>query len=86
MLIVCGLPDSLSAIESVAWRLPWAFGVKAIVTRQLLFAGRITPLHPFDEIAKSAALAPEMLAAIFVRDAFPLLERVAIDVLLPGID
>jgi hypothetical protein len=31
-LIVCGLPDALSAIERVAWRLPIAFGVKAIVT------------------------------------------------------
>jgi hypothetical protein len=84
-LIVCGLPDALSAIESIAWRLPLAFGVKTIVTRQLLFAGRITPLHPSDEIAKSAAFVPEMLAEIFVREAFPLFERVATAVALPGI-
>jgi hypothetical protein len=51
----------------------------------LLFAGNITPLHPSDEIAKSAALVPETLAEIFVRDAFPLFERVATAVALPGI-
>ena len=62
-----------------------AFGVKAIVTRQLLFAGRITPLQPSDEIAKSPALAPEMLAEILDREAFPLFERVATAAVLPGI-
>jgi hypothetical protein len=73
-------------MESVATRLPLAFGVKAIVTWQLLFAGRITPLQPSLDIAKSAALAPEILAEILVSDAFPLFERVATAVALPGID
>jgi hypothetical protein len=58
--------------------------VKAIVTRQLLLAGRITPLQPSDEIAKSPVLVPETLADILEREAFPLFERVATAVVLPG--
>jgi hypothetical protein len=85
-LIVCGLPDALSAIESVDCRLPLAFGEKVIVTKQLLFAGRITPLHPSDEIEKSPAFVPEMLAEMLEREAFPVFVSIATSVELPGID
>jgi hypothetical protein len=63
-----------------------AFGEKVMVTRQLLFAGRVTPVQPSDEIAKSPALVPEILAEIFAREAFPLFVSVAATVALPGID
>lgn len=85
-LIVCGLPDALSAIESVAARFPFAFGEKDTVTRQLLFAGSTTPLHLSDEIEKSPAFVPEMLAEMLEREAFPLFVSVATSVELPGID
>jgi hypothetical protein len=85
-LIVCGLPDALSAIERVAVRFPFPLGEKDTVTRQLLLAGSITPLQPSDEIEKSPALVPEMLAEILEREAFPLFVRVATPVVLPGID
>jgi len=85
-LIVCGLPDALSAIESVAARFPFACGEKEMLTRQLLFAGSVTPLQPSDEIAKSPGLVPEILAAMLERDAFPLFVSVATSVELPGID
>jgi hypothetical protein len=85
-LIACGLPDALSAIESVAARFPFAFGEKDTVTRQLLFAGSTTPLQPSDEIEKSPVFVPEMLAEMFERGAFPLFVSVATSVELPGID
>jgi len=84
--VVCGLPDALSAIERVATRLPLAFGEKETVSRQLLFAGRMTPEQPSDEREKSPAFAPEMLAEILEREAFPLFVSVATAVELPGID
>jgi hypothetical protein len=62
-----------------------AFGEKDTDTRQLLFAGSVTPLQPSDEIEKSPALVPEILAAMLEREAFPLFVRVAISVELPGI-
>jgi len=84
-LMVCGLPDELSETESEAIRLPLAFGEKETAIKQLLFAGRTTPLHPSDEIAKSPMLVPVMLAEIVEREAFPLFERVATAVVIPGI-
>ena len=85
-LIVCGLPDALSAIESVAARFPFAFGEKDTVTGQLLLAGSTTPLHPSDEIEKSPAFVPEMLAEMLEREAFPVFVSIATSVELPGID
>jgi hypothetical protein len=62
-----------------------AFGVKAIETRQLLFAGSSIPVQPSLDIAKSPALVPEILANILVKDAFPLFVRVTTPTALPGI-
>ena len=57
-----------------------------MVTKQLLLAGKVAPVQPSDEIAKSPALVPEILAEMFEREAFPLLVSVATAVELPGID
>jgi hypothetical protein len=72
-------------MESVAAREPFAFGEKVIETEQLLFAGRITPVQPSAEIVKSPALLPEIAVDMFARFALPLLVRVAVPTVLPGI-
>lgn len=70
-MALCGLPDALSMIESLAAREPGACGAKVIVAVQV-------PPAPMDGPqllvwVKSELLVPVMLMPVMLRDAFPVL-------------
>jgi hypothetical protein len=73
---VCGVPDALSAIDSVAVKLPVEGGVKITEIAQLEFASSDSP-QVFVWL-KSAGLAPVIVLPLMLSTALPGLERVTV--------
>src|SRR5690242_6502759 len=69
---VCGLPGASSAIETTAFRLPRAVGVKVRVTVWLALAARVAGLLPAIK-AKSVGSAPPSEIPVTFRGAVPVL-------------
>src|SRR5439155_19760334 len=75
--IACGLPTELLAIDSVALRVPVAWGANVIPIVQLV-PGATAPAQPLLATWKSAASAPPSVAADTVRSAVPWLLSVTV--------
>ena len=71
----CGLPEPLSAKESVAVRVPEAVGLKVTLAEQLAFVARLVE-QVLEAMEKSPAFAPPRVIPLMVmEEAVPLVRE-----------
>jgi hypothetical protein len=75
-LTVCGLPEALSATESLAWRVPFAVGLNVTLMVQWALAERLAGQLLLS--LKSPLFVPVMLIPVMVSGALPELVSVTV--------